>query len=258
MAQLRVYQIEAVVIKRIKLGESDRILTLYSESSGKIKAVAKGARRTASKLGGHVEMLTRSQLLVAKGRSLDIITQAQTIDGYVPMKSDLNRLSKGLYCAELMDAFTPENIENAELFRLFCDTLRRLSDSENSATALRYFELHLLDYSGYRPQLQSCVICGNKIQPVANHFSSSQGGVICPGCATDETQSRCLSLNALKVMRLWQNCDYSIATRININTELEYELEMVLRNYLRYILEKQIKSTGFLDELRDRPLSKDT
>jgi DNA repair protein RecO (recombination protein O) len=71
MAQLRVYQIEAVVIKRIKLGESDRILTLYSESSGKIKAVAKGARRTASKLGGHVEMLTRSQLLVAKGRSLE-------------------------------------------------------------------------------------------------------------------------------------------------------------------------------------------
>jgi len=252
MAQLRVYQIEAVVIRRIKLGESDRILTLYTPGKGKMKAVAKGARRTISKLGGHVEMLTHSRLLIAQGRNLDIITQAQTIDSYIPLRNDLNRLSQGLYCAELIDAFTVENVENDGIFRLLCDTLLRLSDSEKNTIALRYFELHLLNLSGFRPQLQTCVICGKRIQPAINYFNPSQGGVICPDCDQYEMLARKISLNALKVLRLWQNCDFTIAARININAELERELELLLRDYLKFILEKQIKSTQLLDNLKGK------
>src|SRR4030043_638769 len=125
----RVYQTEALIIKRIDLGEADRILTLYTPELGKLKAVAKGTRRPQSKLGGHVELLTHSLLLLAKGRNLDIITQAQTINSFLPLRDDLKRMSCGLYISELVDYFTEEDIENLKLFHLLLDTLDRLTQS---------------------------------------------------------------------------------------------------------------------------------
>ncbi len=99
MTAPRVYQTEAIIIKRTKLGEADRILTLYTPQLGKLKAVAKGTRRPQSKLGGHVELLTHSRLMLARGRNLDIITQAQTINNFLPIKDNLERISFALYIA---------------------------------------------------------------------------------------------------------------------------------------------------------------
>jgi DNA repair protein RecO (recombination protein O) len=253
MTQSRVYKTEAIILRRIKLGEADRILTLYTPDHGKVKAVAKGTRRPKSKLGGHVELLTHSQLLVARGRNLDIITQAQTIGSFLPLKNDLKLLSQGLYVSELVDAFTAEDIENAELFYLLRDTLDRLASGENSNVAIRYFELHLLDYLGYRPQLRLCVLCNIALQPIVNYFSSGQGGAVCPDCVHREPMARHLSLNALKVLRLWQNCAYEMASRVRINAELALELEELMREYIRYLLEKQVKSVDLMDRLRGEP-----
>jgi len=246
----RVYQTEAIIIKRIKLGEADRILTLFTPDYGKLKAVAKGTRRTKSKMGGHVELLTHSSLLLARGRNLDIVTQAQTINSFMALKENLKRMSCGLYISELVDSFTEEHIENRDIFSLFLDTLHHLSEAKNNDIALRYFELRLLDYSGYRPQLQKCANCNSPIKPIANYFSSSQGGVLCTECGYQEPPSRTLSLNALKVLRLWQNCDFTTASRVNINPELALELEQTLRDYIKYLLEKQVKSTAWLDRLK--------
>lgn len=246
----RVYQTEAIIIKRTNLGEADRILTLYTPDYGKVRAVAKGSRRTKSKFGGHVELLTRSSLLLARGRNLDIVTQAQTIDSFLLLKEDLKRMSCGLYISELVDAFTEERLESRQLFQLLADTLQRLAEAKDSDTVLRFFELRLLDLTGYRPQLQKCANCNTLLQPVINYFSASQGGVLCPNCAFAEPFARQLSLNALKVLRLWQTCDYAAAIRVHISPELGLELEQTMREYLRYILERQIKSTAWLDMVK--------
>jgi DNA repair protein RecO (recombination protein O) len=250
MTAPRVYQTEAIVLKRIKLGEADRILTLYTADLGKIKAVAKGTRRPKSKLGGHVELLTHSLLMLARGRNLDIITQAQTIDNFLALKDDLGRISYSLYILELVDSFTAEHIENRRLFSLLLDTLHRLSQAEDGESVLRYFELHLLDHLGYRPRLQQCAGCDAPLQPATNFFSSSQGGALCHDCGYQEPIARPLSLNALKVLRLWQECDYATASRVRINSQLSSELEQVLREYIKYLLERQLKSTAWLDKLR--------
>lgn len=250
MTAPRTYQTEAIIIKRTKLGEADRILTLYTPELGKLKAVAKGTRRPKSKLGGHVELLTHSLLMLARGRNLDIITQAQTIDNFLPLKDDLERISCGLYISELVDSFTAEHIENRRLFDLLLDTLHQLSQTEDGELVLRYFELHLLDHLGYRPQLQRCASCGSPLQPVTNLFSSSQGGILCHDCGYHEPIARPLSLNALKVLRLWQNCDYATARRVKISPRLSSELEQVMREYIKYLLERQLKSTAFLDKLK--------
>ncbi len=250
MTSPRTYQTEAIVIKRIKLGEADRILTIYTPSFGKLKAVAKGTRRPKSKLGGHVELLTHSRLMLARGRNLDIITQAQTIDNFLPIKDDLDRLSRGLYMAELVDSFTGEHIEDRHLFDLLLETLKQLSQPTYCEPILRYFELNLLDHLGYRPQLQHCTECNSPLNPETNFFSPKMGGILCHQCGFKEPMSRPLSLNALKVLRLWQNCNFAAVLKVKINRELAAELEQVMREYIKYLLEKQLKSTAWLDRLK--------
>ena len=188
--------------------------------------------------------------MLARGRNLDIITQAQTIDNFLALKDDLGRISYSLYILELVDSFTAEHIENRRLFNLLLDTLHQLSQAKDGEPVLRYFELHLLDHLGYRPRLQQCAGCSAPLQPVTNFFSSSQGGALCHDCGYQEPIARPLSLNALKVLRLWQECDYATASKVRINPQLSSELEQVLREYIRYLLERQLKSTAWLDKLR--------
>ena len=258
----RNYQTQGIILKQTKLGEFDKIVTIYTPEFGKLKAVAKGACRPKSKLGGNVEPLTHSLMLLAKGRNLDIITQSQTTNGFQALKSDLWRMACGLYILELIDSFTVEGSENRPLFDLLVDILSRLSEPDSNEAILRYFELHLLHYLGYRPQLHRCVSCDSPIKPVVNFFSPSKGGLLCPNCNAQENRSYehietgslkpslPISVAALKVLRLWQSCDYANAMRVRVKPELSYELERVLCEYIRYILQRELKSLTWLKELK--------
>jgi len=115
---------------------------------------------------------------------------------------------------------------------------------------LRYFELRLLDCLGYRPELRECVACRASLQPTTNFFSASGGGVICPLCHGSEPVFRRLSLGALKVLRFMQDRDYSEVSRVRLHPSLSVELEHLLREYIRYLLEREVKSVAFMDSLR--------
>src|SRR3990170_1910395 len=180
MTAPRVYKTEAVVLKRFNLGEADRILTLYTPNLGKIRAIAKGVRRTKSKMGGHVELFTRSALMLAHGQNLDVLTQAQTLDSFLPLRDDLQRTAWGIYVIELVDQFTADNQENYPLYKLLIETLHRLCEAPDGELVLRYLELQLLRLAGSQPQLQRCPACREKLTPIANGFSPEAGGVLCP------------------------------------------------------------------------------
>ena len=188
--------------------------------------------------------------MLARGRNLDIITQSQTIDGFLALKSDLWRTSCGLYLLDLIDSFTVENSENRPLFDLLLASLHRLCQAGSSEIVLRYFELHLLHYLGYRPELRHCVSCNSPLKPVVNFFSPSQGGILCPYCSQKEPRSRPLAAETLKVLRLWQSCDYATARRIRLKSGLSAELEQVLQEYIRYLLQREVKSMAWLQELK--------
>ena len=254
MPKPRNYQTEAIILKKTKLGEADRILTLYTPDLGKIQAVAKGIRRPKSKLAGHLELLTHSLVSLARGRNLDTITGSQTISSFLPLKSDLELTSYALYATELVSQFTADHIENRPLFRLLLEVMEQLCQASNSELVLRYFELHLLNEVGYRPQLQQCVACQQSLEPVTNSFCSNAGGMLCPNCRQGQALSYPLSVNALKVLRLLQSSDYSTVSRLKMNPALSREIEMVMRDYLKYLLEREVKSVAWLDALRKQTI----
>ncbi len=250
MTKPRNYQTEAIIIKKIKLGEADRILTLYTPHLGKIRAVAKGVRRPRSKLAGHLELLTHSLVSLARGRNLDIITGSQTINSFLPLKSDLQLIAYALYAVELVDQFTADEVENYPLFQLLLDIMHYLCQANDNELVLRYFELHLLNQVGYRPQLKQCVTCHLPLEPVTNSFCSSAGGMLCPNCSQSQPLIYPVPVNLLKVLRFLQNNDYNTVVKLKMNTELSHRLEEVMRDYLKYLLERDVKSTIWLDTLR--------
>lgn len=256
MSTPKLYKTEAIVLKSSDLGEADRLLTLYTPHLGKLKAVARGARKPKSKLGGHVETLTHSLIMLAQGHTLDVVSQCQTLHSFQSLREDLGRLSLGLYAADLVNSFTEERQENLPLFRLLIDTLDWLSTVAGTPrqkaqdTAIHHFELHLLEYLGYQPQLQDCVHCHCALEPITNFFSPNVGGIVCPRCREHGGIVRPISVNALKCMRLFQASPREDVCRVRLNTELSLELKQHIRSYMRHLLEKDIKSATWMDRLQ--------
>lgn len=246
----KAYKTEAIVLKHVNLKEADKILTLYTPGMGKLSAVAKGVRRPRSKTGGHLELLSHCALMLTRGRNLDTVNQAQTVSAFLPLREDLWRASLALYAAELVSRFTAEHVENYPVYRLLLDTLHRLCDTQDGELTLRFFELNLLTHLGYKPELHNCISCRSQLEPTENLFSTSGGGVLCPACRDREPLARPVSVNALKVMRLCQQGDYAKVGNVNVDDELSLEMEGLLRGYIRYLLEREVKSVEWLDRLR--------
>jgi DNA repair protein RecO (recombination protein O) len=250
MPKPRSYQTEAIIIKKTRLGEADVILTLYTPNLGKIQGFAKSLRKTKSKMAGHLELLTHSQISLARGRNIDTITGSQTIDSFLPIKSDLELTSCALYTAELVNQFAAADAEDYPIFQLLLATLKRLSQGDNSELVLRYFELHLLSDVGYRPQLEQCVACHNPLKDSGNAFCPAAGGIVCDSCLPTQPFSYPLSSEAQKTLLLLQSGDYESVSRMTLTPELSHQLEVVIRNYIRYLLEREVKSAAWLDTLK--------
>jgi len=252
MAEPRTYQTEAIIIKKVKLGEADRILTLYTLERGKIEAVARGIRKAQSKMAGHLELLTHSMVTLARGRTLDTIIGSQTINGFYDLKNNLWLSSCGLYVSELINQFNAEHVENKSLFYLFLDTLKQLGDTNNSLIIIRHFEMQLLELSGYKPQLQICSACQTDLKPVVNAFCARAGGIICPKCRDENPASIPVSVDAIKVLRFLQQNDAATVRRLKVSAKLSEELQRIMSIYIHYILEREVKSSAWLDTLRDQ------
>ncbi|MCH7837754.1 MAG: DNA repair protein RecO [Chloroflexi bacterium] len=252
--QPRVYKSSAIVLRQRGLGDVDKIITLYTAEYGKLDAVAKGVRRVKSRLAGHVEPFSHCSYLLARGRNLDIITQAQTIETFLPLRDDLGRLSHALYAVELVERGTEERSENFALYRLLLDTLRRLAQRDDLDTILRFFEMAALGQLGYRPELGQCVVCGRPPEAEASVWAPGLGGVVCSRCRPGGTLVRRLSGGALDALRLLQGGDFEEVARLQQTPELADELERHLRDAIHYALERDVRSAAFLQTVRRSPI----
>ncbi len=248
----RVYKTPALVLRQRRLGDADKILTLYSAGEGKLDVVVKGVRKTKSRMAGHVEPLTQATFMLAKGKTLDVVTQVETVESFQAVRDDLDRLSRGLYCAELLDKFTEPREASFPLYRLLLDTLRRLAKREDVDTPVRFYEMALLNALGYRPELERCVVCRRELEPVTNYWSAGAGGAVCPACRVESAAVRPLSANAIKLLRLLLHGRFEDVARVSITSPLADELERTMREYVRWVLERDVRSAGFIDTVRQR------
>ena len=247
MARPRTYKTEGVVLRQMPLGEADRLLTLYTPDLGKLRAVARGVRRINSKLGGHLDQLMHATISLSQGRTLDSIFEAQAIHSFRGLREDLDRLSQAMYIAELIDGFSVEQSPDVSLYRFLLRTLTELEAGRPPALLIRYFELHLLRHSGFGPELYRCIECRSGLEPDDYVYSCSGGGVLCQDCRVTSREVLIpLSLNAMKVLRFFEREPLDRAASLVVSQELLSHVEGLLGAYVRYVLDRELKSTGFM------------
>jgi DNA repair protein RecO (recombination protein O) len=231
------------------LGEADRIVTLFSRDEGKVRAVARGVRRTTSRSAGHLEPFTLSDVLFAVGRELDVISQADTLESFRQIRESLELTTHAYYLAEAVDLLTEDRSENRAVFDILVASLHQLVSSRDVRQVLIVFHLTLLEALGYRPELRECVSCRAPIEPERNHFSALAGGVLCPGCGPREATARDVGTSALKLMRFLQ------LTRgeqpITAPGDVSREAEAVLRDYAEHIVERRLRSPALIARVQE-------
>jgi DNA repair protein RecO (recombination protein O) len=250
--KFRSFRVDAVVLRHSDYGEADRLLTLYTRQFGKTRALAKGARKIASRKAGHIEPFTQVKLQLAKGRDMLLVTQADTVNAYLPLRENLILTSQASYVLELLDRFTyMEDTENPATYRLLTETLSRLASNDDPWIVIRYYEMRLLDHLGFRPQLMQCVNCGREIKAEDQFFSFRAGGVICPRCGRGLPQLKPITMETLKYLRHFQRSNYRDASRAKPSPEVQKEAESLMQDYFTYLLERELNTPGFLKKIRE-------
>src|SRR3990172_8394633 len=247
MPDFRSFRASTVVLRHSDWGEADRLLTLYTREQGKVRALAKGVRKITSRKAGHLEPFTQVTLQLAKGRDLLIVTQADTVNAFLPLHEDLVKTGYAAYIVELLDRFTyEEQGGNPTLFNLLVETLDRIEKEADAWLSVRYYEMRLLDSMGFRPQLFECANCGREILAEDQFFSFTGGGVICPRCGQGLPNLMQISMEALKYLRHFQRSSYRDASRARTSLEVQKETEILMQGYFTYILERELNTPGFI------------
>jgi DNA repair protein RecO (recombination protein O) len=244
------YRDQAVILRKLDYGEADRIYTLLTKEHGKLGAIAKGVRRTTSKLGSALELYSRIDVLLAKGRNLDVIAQAQRMGGS-PIAADLERTAHAALVVELAERVTEERHPLDGIYELTSWALERLSGEADPRPELAYFLMTAVNLLGYGLQVESCASCGQPLRPEPAAFSPSAGGFLCARCS--EAGLERVSVQALKILRVMSTGDVGLYSRLRLDNALLDEVERVLELQLEYHLERRLKSLQVLRQVRSHP-----
>ncbi len=247
----RSFRTPAIILKRRDFGEADRLLTILTPQYGKLDVIAKGARKPTSAKTGHVELFTRADMLIHSGRELGIAVQAEMDAPYLALREDLARGAYASYVVELLDRFTAAaETDFHELFTLLDDTLERLCSEPDPRLVTRFYEVHLLDLSGFRPELTDCVISRDPVEPRDQFFSYDLGGVVSPAHAHDRASLAPISMTCLKLLRHLQRSTFAQVKNLKLDSSLHDESERILLGYITFLLERKLLSVDFIRRIR--------
>lgn len=243
-----IYRTEGIVIRTQDLGEADKIVTVYTRDEGKVRAVARGARRPRNRLLGVAQVFTYSDFLFFRNKGLDTLSQAELKEAFLSLRGDLYKMAYGAYILELVDALTEEGEKNIQLFSLLLATLYLLELSTHYSLLTHAFEIRLMALLGYAPELTCCVSCGNQMGYENVWFSPSYGGILCSDCSRKEDAIR-VSVGTVRVLERLLYGDLDKLHILKLTDDMFRELDTILRKYIDYRLEKPLKSLEFLNAL---------
>lgn len=247
------YVTEGVVLRRVDYGEADRILTVLTRDYGKVGVIARGVRKSGSRLAAHTDLFARSRMQLARGRGdLDVLTQAETVGSTAPL-ADARRAACAAVCAELADRVLESHHPDAETFDLVADALRDCADTtRDPRTALVWLTRRMIDRLGYAPQLQECASCGVRLAESSAWFSAAAGGLLCDRCAVSDPGSVECAVRVIKVLRVAAAGDRDLYRRLRLDEASLVTLETVAERELAQHMERQLRSLGVLRAIERR------
>jgi DNA repair protein RecO (recombination protein O) len=233
------YKEQGVVLRSSKLGEADKIVTVMTQGSGKVRAVAKGIRKTTSRFGARLEPFTHVSLMVYRGRgALDTVSQAEIVSPFMALRGDLGLFAAGETMLEAVDKVAEEHERNVRLFMLLLTGMRALDARPTDAAAVaESFLLKLLSLSGFHPSLRACAVCGG---PEPDRFASGQGGAVCSADA--ELDAGYASREALEHLAELGGTGLLEAGEIAIDMQVRRESRALLFGFAEYHLDRRMKS----------------
>lgn len=249
---MRNYKTKGVVLKSMKLGEADKIVTIFTEEQGKVAAVAKGVRRTKSRFGARLESFTNLELVIHNGKSgLDTIIQADIRDSYPGLVQSLERINYGYAMLELVDKLTPDRQPEPKIYQMLAAALGCLDATPaDSRLILIAFDLKLLTITGFLPNLAACVVCNTKTKPV-ERFSPEQGGMLCGGCLPGDETAFPVEAGVLNLVSRLLYSPFREIEDLKVQSSHLVTLDHLLMSHLLYHLNLRLKVRDFLEQVVD-------
>jgi DNA repair protein RecO (recombination protein O) len=239
----------AITLKSRKWGEADRIVTMYAQRLGKIRAVARGARRQKSRMGAALEPLTMCELNLFEksGDSLYRVSQVDLVEPFIKFREDLTLMAAAARMANVVGAVTPDGDPDPELFNTLEQGLRSLVTSDDPALTALLFQIRLLGLTGFRPQTDHCAACGKTRVILEPQFSPASGGLVCTTCAARQ-RFPCLPLSRGSLAFLQQALRLAptMVTRLRADGQVRCEVEDAIEGYVTVVAGKRIPPVDFL------------
>ncbi|MEA2646761.1 MAG: repair protein RecO [Chloroflexota bacterium] len=249
-----VYRAEAVILRKVDFGEADRIFTLFTLERGKVPAIAKSVRKAKSRMSGQLDVFAHGEMMLAEGRSMDVVTQFKRITRGDGVSGDLARSSAAAVVVELADKVLEERHPQPELFALVAGALGRLAEGATEPRMeLADFLMRVLIELGYAPRLEECARCGRALRDGAESglgFSPIAGGVVCGACNGTYSVAPAITARAVKILRVLASGDRDLFFRLRLDGADMRAVERALESQLEHHLDRQLKSIDFARQTR--------
>ena len=241
------------LLKSLSYGESDLIVTFYTREFGKLKGIAKGAKRSKKRFANVFEPFSLIELIFSKKNqdSLALIEACDIIDHYSPIRRDLEKTLTASYFIDLADHFSREGKSGEKLFVLLNDFLSWLSRENVSDAAVRFFEMRLLKIAGFEPSLSACVRCKTPVSNgVSYYFLPREGGIFCSACARPERYDQAVSAGSVRTLLLGKDMDLEKIKIVTLPERLAAECRGIMCGFISHVLGKEVKSLKVMEQVR--------
>ena len=243
---------EAIVVGGYDLAEADRIVVFYTQTLGKIRAVADGARRIRTRFGGNLQLFSQGRLVYFErpNRTLHKVNEFAVIRSHHPLRENLDRIAFGSTAVEAVSSGVEEGEAHPDLYRLLAEGLDLLEEAARPALVLQGFLLHLLRLLGYRPELAECVHCHRPLASGTDaHIAPSQGGLLCLKCWAGSSDALPLSSEALGFLRGASGASLRVTDRITLPPLVLQEVSEILQAFFQHVLGRRLRAADFLGRL---------
>jgi DNA repair protein RecO (recombination protein O) len=233
--------------------ESDKIVTFFTRDFGKLRGIAKGAKRTKKGFGSTLELFSYINLIFFDKGNLGLarINSCYSIESYMEICKDIQKVAYGSYFVELVNGLVGEKEKNDGIFNLLVDSLFLINYQKLDEEIARIFEIRLLSLLGYQPQLEECLICAHKLSSKEKFwFSPVKGGILCNRCSHGFKKLSSISLGTLRILLMARDMDFNKIHRLVFSNQALKESEDALTNFIYYQTGKQLNSMKFLKKIQ--------